>query len=140
MFAPPSRRPTRSARRACGRPGSCHVAGETSLPIIAVGDAASCFDPISGQGIVKALRSGVFASYAAADFLCRGDDTGLARYRSLTVREFAAYRQTLADYYAPERRWAERPFWQGRQQGSVAATKFPPLAVSEQILGLSRLC
>lgn len=99
--------------------GSCHVAGETSLPIIAVGDAASCFDPISGQGIVKALRSGVFASYAAADFLCRGDDTGLARYRSLTVREFAAYRQTLADYYALERRWAERPFWQRRQQGSA---------------------
>jgi flavin-dependent dehydrogenase len=96
--------------------GSCHVAGETSLPMIAVGDAASCFDPVSGQGIVKALRSGVFASYAAADFLCRGDDTGLARYRRLVAREFAAYRQTLAEYYAIEQRWAERPFWQRRSE------------------------
>jgi flavin-dependent dehydrogenase len=100
--------------------GSRSVTGDTSLPMIALGDAASCFDPISGQGIVKALRSGVFASYAVADFLLRGDATGLARYRALMTREFAAYRQTLADFYAQERRWAERPFWQRRQQKTLA--------------------
>jgi flavin-dependent dehydrogenase len=88
----------------------------TSLPLLAVGDAASCFDPVSGQGIVKALRSGVFASYAVADFLTHGDAAGLARYRALMRREFAAYRQTLADFYALERRWPDRPFWQRRQQ------------------------
>jgi flavin-dependent dehydrogenase len=103
----------------------------TSLPLLAVGDAASCFDPVSGQGIVKALRSGVFASYAVADFLRRGDETGLARYRALTAAEFAAYRQTLGDFYALERRWAERPFWKRRQQGSVPATRFSPLLATE---------
>jgi flavin-dependent dehydrogenase len=95
--------------------GSSHLAAEAARPLIAVGDAASCFDPVSGQGILKALRSGIFASYAVADAL-RGDPTGLARYRALVRREVAAYRQTLADYYALEQRWTERPFWQRRQR------------------------
>jgi flavin-dependent dehydrogenase len=103
----------------------------TSLPLLAVGDAASCFDPVSGQGIVKALRSGVFASYAVGDYLGRADDTGLARYRALARREFAAYRQTLADFYALERRWSDRPFWQRRHQGSDPAIEFPPLLATE---------
>jgi flavin-dependent dehydrogenase len=99
--------------------------GTTSLPLLAVGDAASCFDPVSGQGIVKALRSGVFASYAAADFLCRGDETGLERHRALSAQEFAAYRQTLTDFYLLERRWTERPFWQRRHQAASGERAAP---------------
>ena len=102
--------------------GSAHLdLAATSLPLLAIGDAASCFDPVSGQGIVKALRSGVFASYAVADFLRRGDHTGLARYRTLMADEFAAYRQTLAEFYALERRWPDRPFWQRRHPQAGAA-------------------
>jgi 2-polyprenyl-6-methoxyphenol hydroxylase-like FAD-dependent oxidoreductase len=115
-------------------PPRVHAAGSacidhdaTSLPLIAVGDAASCFDPVSGQGIVKALRSGVFASYAVADFLRRGDATGLARYRTLMAAEFAAYRQTLAGFYALERRWADRPFWK-RRDGAAANASAAQLA------------
>jgi hypothetical protein len=67
---------------------------------------------------LKALRSGIFASYAVADAL-RGDPTGLARYRALMKREISAYRQTLADFYALEQRWTERPFWQRRQHASA---------------------
>jgi 2-polyprenyl-6-methoxyphenol hydroxylase-like FAD-dependent oxidoreductase len=105
--------------RPVGRPrvlpaGSSHVAADASRPLIAVGDAASCFDPVSGQGILKALRSGIFASYAVADAV-RGNPTGLARYRALVRREFAAYRQTLAEFYALEQRWTEQPFWKRRQ-------------------------
>jgi flavin-dependent dehydrogenase len=40
---------------------------------LAVGDCASRFDPLSSQGIVKALRSGIFASYAIGDFLTKND-------------------------------------------------------------------
>jgi hypothetical protein len=36
--------------------------------------------------------------------------------------EFAAYRQTLADFYAPERRWAERPFWKRRDAAAANAS------------------
>jgi flavin-dependent dehydrogenase len=70
----------------------------------------SCCDPISGQGIVKALRSGIFAAYAAADWL-RGDASGLTRYQELAAREFAGYRRTLHRYYRQEMRWPDAPFW-----------------------------
>ena len=94
--------------------GSRCIAHDTPLPLLCVGDAASCFDPVSGQGIFKALRSGIFASYAIGDVLLRADDAGLRRYRRLVKGEFAAYRKTLAEFYAMERRWADRPFWRRR--------------------------
>jgi len=87
------------------------VAGENW---IAVGDAASTFDPLSSQGIVKALRSGIFASYAVGDALTRNDDTGLRRYRSFIRDEFDSYLTTRAKFYAEERRWEGREFWRRR--------------------------
>jgi flavin-dependent dehydrogenase len=116
-------RSTASGARPVGPPivapaGSRHVPGDTPLPLLRVGDAASSFDPVSGQGILKALRSGVFASYATADFLRCADESGIRRYRSLVKAEFSAYRQTLRDYYALERRWLHLPFWQRRHEGA----------------------
>jgi flavin-dependent dehydrogenase len=107
-----------AAARPLGSPslrpaGSRHIVRDTTLPLLCVGDAATCFDPVSGQGIFKALRSGIFASYAIGDHL-RGDDSGVARYRRFVADEFAGYRKTLREYYAMERRWAERPFWRRR--------------------------
>lgn len=80
-------------------------------PFLAVGDAASAFDPLASQGITKALRAGIFASYAIADLLLRNDARGIARYRHFVADEFDAYRHTLRDYYRREQRWADRPFW-----------------------------
>jgi flavin-dependent dehydrogenase len=94
--------------------------GDPALPLLAVGDAAARFDPVSGQGIVKALRSGIFASYAVADWLRQKDDRGLRRYWALVEREFDAYRATLRDYYSLERRWSDRPFWRRRHSGAAA--------------------
>ena len=102
--------------------GSQLVSCDTAQTILCVGDAASSFDPVSGQGIVKALRSGVFASYALADHLERGDSDGLRRYGSFIKSEFAAYRETLRDYYAREQRWPDSLFWQ-RRHGSPAAVE-----------------
>ena len=93
---------------------SHHQILPAELPFLAVGDAVSSFDPLSSQGVAKALRSGIFASYSAADFLLRGDSRGIERYRQFVADEFAAYRDTLRDYYQRERRWSERPFWQRR--------------------------
>jgi flavin-dependent dehydrogenase len=81
---------------------------------IAVGDAASTFDPLSSQGILKALRSGVFAAYAAGDLLAKGDDAGMRRYRAFVQREFEGFLRTRAQYYADEARWPEREFWRRR--------------------------
>jgi flavin-dependent dehydrogenase len=105
-----------------GRPqfhgaGSQTVLTDCTHTLMCVGDAASSFDPVSGQGIVKALRSGVFASYAIADYLERGDLAGLRRYATFVKSEFAAYRDTLRDYYAQERRWPDSLFWRRRDGG-----------------------
>lgn len=94
--------------------GSRHIIRDTSLPLLCVGDAASCFDPVSGQGLFKALRSGIFVAYAIGDLLLRADDSGVSRYRRFIADEFAGYRETLSEYYGMERRWAERPFWERR--------------------------
>jgi flavin-dependent dehydrogenase len=95
--------------------GSRQSSAETALPLLCAGDAASCFDPVSGQGIVKALRSGIFASYAMADLLCRGRGDGVIRYRRFVADEFAAYLQALTAYYSLETRWPDHPFWQRRR-------------------------
>jgi hypothetical protein len=65
--------------------------------------------------LVKAMRSGIFAAYAAGDCLVRNDATALARYGAWIAREAAAYETGLREHYGNESRWAERPFWQRRR-------------------------
>jgi flavin-dependent dehydrogenase len=83
---------------------------------LAVGDAASLFDPLSSQGILKGLRSGIFASYAIGDFLTQQSRHGLERYNRYIRDEFASYRRVQARYYAEERRWPESEFWRRRSE------------------------
>src|SRR5262249_984319 len=72
------------------------VAGNNWL---AAGDSASRFDPLSSQGIVKALRSGIFASYAIGDLLAGGNQDGLKRYSSYVAEEFTSYLEIRRKYY-----------------------------------------
>jgi flavin-dependent dehydrogenase len=114
---------------------SVHRSVPAGLPMLAVGDAASAFDPLSSQGIAKALRSGVFASYAVADSLLRNDNRGRARYRDFSADEFSAYQQTLGEYYRREQRWSDQPFWQRRHAIEAVADSAPStelLEVGEQ--------
>ena len=81
---------------------------------LAVGDAASRFDPLSSQGIVKALRSGIFASYAIGDLLLRGDHAAMRRYQRFVTEEFRSNVQTRLKYYRQEQRWPASEFWRRR--------------------------
>ncbi len=81
---------------------------------LAVGDSASRFDPLSSQGIAKALRSGIFASYAIGDLLTRDDDSGLRRYDRYVTQEFESYAEVRAKYYRKEQRWPASDFWRRR--------------------------
>lgn len=81
---------------------------------LATGDAASRFDPLSSQGILKALRSGIFAAYAIADLLTRGDDSGINRYRRFVHEEFKSYSRVRTKFYREEQRWADSEFWRRR--------------------------
>jgi flavin-dependent dehydrogenase len=87
------------------------AAGENWL---AAGDSASRFDPLSSQGIVKALRSGIFASYAIGDLFERDDGSGLDRYRRYVLEEFKSYAEVRTKYYREEQRWPQSEFWRRR--------------------------
>jgi 2-polyprenyl-6-methoxyphenol hydroxylase-like FAD-dependent oxidoreductase len=85
---------------------------------LAVGDSASRFDPLSSQGIFKALRSGIFASYAIGDLLIRRDESGMERYRRFVRDEFKSYAEVRTKYYREEQRWPESEFWLRRHAGA----------------------
>jgi len=85
---------------------------------LAAGDAACTFDPLSSQGILKALRTGKIASFAAIDGLEDRGASSLARYEGLLAAEYSQYLETRAWFYGQERRWPESAFWARRQPGS----------------------
>jgi 2-polyprenyl-6-methoxyphenol hydroxylase-like FAD-dependent oxidoreductase len=112
-------------------PISIHPSGTrwTSCPAadgwLAVGDAASTFDPLSSLGITKAIRSGIFAAYTIGDVLTGGDDAPLEKYLSFLKSEFHSYLETRRRFYTRETRWVGNDFWRrrmGHRTGSGAWT------------------
>lgn len=88
-----------------------NVAGDRWL---AVGDAASAFDPLSSAGILKALYTGKIGAFAVLDLL-GGNPRGLERYRAHVESEYATYLTTRTWFYNQERRWPHAPFWSRRR-------------------------
>jgi flavin-dependent dehydrogenase len=80
---------------------------------LAVGDAASAVDPLSAQGILRALRFGIYASYGICDWFA-GKPPGLPQYAALLQAEFAHYLSVRAEIYNQETRWPDAPFWARR--------------------------
>ena len=82
---------------------------------IAVGDAAMAFDPLSSQGIYKALLSGIRAAEAIiADRAGRKE--AFDEYADELRKEFDEYLELRAAYYRMEVRWPDSVFWQQRQR------------------------
>ncbi|PVB60573.1 glycine oxidase maturase GoxB [Labrenzia sp. 011] len=82
---------------------------------LAVGDAATAFDPLSSHGMTSALWSGLQGAEAAAASLT-GDPLASDIYAERVARgvqEFLIGRRRI---YAQETRFADSPFWQRRQQ------------------------
>jgi flavin-dependent dehydrogenase len=82
---------------------------------LAVGDAASCYDPLSSQGLLKALRFAKPAAYATADALA-GDETAGDRYAAWVGRDFEGYLEARSEVYRREHRWPASPFWRRRHE------------------------
>lgn len=82
---------------------------------LAVGDAASTFDPISSQGIYKALSNGIHAAEVISGCL-GGDMAGLEEYQTAAVARFNDYLSNRNFFYGLERRWLESLFWKRRQE------------------------
>jgi flavin-dependent dehydrogenase len=84
---------------------------------LASGDACSAWDPLSGQGIEKALQSGLRTAQAV-DCILRGGDAadalaGYAAHEDALGRQYRRHRRA---YYAQVRRWPDAPFWRRRAQ------------------------
>lgn len=80
---------------------------------LAAGDAALAFDPLSSQGLLNALFTGLAAAEAADSYLA-GDRTAIQRYRDTIAAVGAAYRNHLKLWYGTERRWPHAEFWRRR--------------------------
>ena len=82
---------------------------------LATGDASAAYDPLAAQGITKALRNGILASYAAADALLGREAETADRYTSILESQFAAYQRAHRKHLAQQKRWAGSLFWLRRQ-------------------------
>ncbi len=80
---------------------------------LAVGDAASAFDPIAAQGIYKSLVTSLEAAPAIVSYL-DGDASGLETYQTTITERFDAYLTIRNYFYGLETRWPASPFWQRR--------------------------
>jgi flavin-dependent dehydrogenase len=81
----------------------------------AVGDAASAYDPISSQGIYKALSDGIRAGDSIAASLASGRDLS-ETYDSSIRLEFETYLTNRNFFYGLEQRWPKSHFWKRRRE------------------------
>ncbi|WP_017663435.1 lysine-epsilon-oxidase maturase LodB [Baaleninema simplex] len=86
---------------------------------MAVGDAATAFDPLSSMGIGYAMTSGSHAAVALNEYLTRHDRALLDQYQNGLERHFETYLKLRHLHYDLERRWLDAPFWQRRTANSV---------------------
>ncbi|MBI5257911.1 MAG: tryptophan 7-halogenase [Burkholderiales bacterium] len=88
---------------------------------LAVGDAASAFDPLSSQGVHKALVDGLRAAGHAYRSLAGAGERALAEHAQALEDRFADFLRIRAHFYAQEPRWPDAPFWQRRQPRPATA-------------------
>lgn len=97
---------------------------ERCRPWLAVGDAALAVDPISGSGVVRALRTAEAGAVTISAMLERGSRAEIADYEKERDVECSRYLDERARYYGLESRWIEQPFW-ARRHGMRAALGRP---------------
>ena len=81
---------------------------------VAAGDALMAFDPLSGQGVNAALRSGI----EVAEWLLSGRPEqvkGIPAWVERVSTRFNDYQKQRIQTYSHENRWSDLPFWRRRQ-------------------------
>ena len=73
------------------------------------------FDPLSSQGIAKAIEQGHEAAVAIGRCL-EGDTAAVDAYAEAVSARYAEYLGTRAGYYRLEQRWSGAQFWKSRQR------------------------
>lgn len=92
---------------------------------MAVGDAAQAYDPLSSQGIVKALRTASHAGHMIHYALTESSqvaarlDSGNAYIHQYDEQQRQLWQSYLSQrdfYYGIQPRWSDQPFWQRRRR------------------------
>lgn len=83
---------------------------------LAIGDAACAFDPLAGNGILKALESGIDSSVAILGSDLGDENNGFTDYVHSVQSRFIRYLIQRCRNYQMEQRWPESPFWQRRHR------------------------
>ena len=80
---------------------------------LAVGDAASTYDPVSGDEMVRTFQSGMFAANAVRGIWNNQEDA-LDRYAKVIRKNYDASLARRTEFYRAEPRWSHRTFWGDR--------------------------
>jgi flavin-dependent dehydrogenase len=98
---------------------------------LVIGDAASTIDPLTSQGVRKALSSGMHAAVVANTILREPElaATALAFGQAEEERIYGVFRDAAVRSLLAEERWRERPFWRRRSARVLGepAPDSPPL-------------
>jgi flavin-dependent dehydrogenase len=105
--------------RAANTRGLHNTCGESWL---AVGDAASSFDPVTSDGITRALRLGMQAAHVIGSHLS-GKTTAIIGYQAEMQSEFELNLTRRAEIYRSESRWKNSAFWTRRQAQPALSSK-----------------
>lgn len=105
--------------RAANTRGLHNTCGENWL---AVGDAASSFDPLTNDGIARALRLGMQSAHAIGAHLS-GKKTAISAYQAEMQSEIELNLTRRTEIYRLESRWKNSPFWMRRQTPPVLSSK-----------------
>jgi flavin-dependent dehydrogenase len=84
---------------------------------LAAGDAGSAHDPLSAQGIFKALSEGIEAGNVIADAGAQQMSGWKEKeYDARLQQRFETYRANRAYFYGLEQRWPDSEFWSRRKR------------------------
>lgn len=101
--------------------GTTWIAPVSGERWVAIGDAASAFDPLSSHGMTTALWSARAGADAVTAVLQSADHHPLSRYTAAVAGGMQAFLTSRDEIYGQEKRFADQPFWQRRHltSGSV---------------------
>ena len=88
----------------------CPVTGPEWM---AIGDAALAYDPLSGQGVLKSIETGMRSSAAVARYL-GGDSAALVEYETWIHETYQSYLIQRRQLYGSVLRWPKSQFWKRR--------------------------
>ncbi|HYI12905.1 MAG TPA: tryptophan 7-halogenase [Thermoanaerobaculia bacterium] len=100
--------------------GSAYLRPAAGAGWLAAGDAAMAVDPLSGSGVLLALRSGIRVA-AAIEREWESDGSAIRDYNAETAHAFATYATARRWFYAQEQRFPNSEFWKRREKPREAS-------------------